>query len=329
MIAQRLAEYFLSRSLWRERPWYDVDLDGVFERFGQSAELVLVELRNGDAELRAPFDSHAYLPSVEALFRAVADAFGLTGRLLVSFRDGVPGELNGVVPIFGFSKLTSDASALLLPDPYFLDNVGYHDNGEVIDRILASTPRERREKKAYWRGSSTGIPAVTRERWRENPRVRLCQLARANPEVLDARLARFVQGDDPGVKAALEAEGLFGPWEPLERNMEFLYGIDIDGNTCAWGLLQKLRMDLAIVKVRSPSEQWFTPELEAGTHYLPTEADLSDLVSLVASLRDDEARADSLAKNARAFARSLGYAEAIAYTGLLAAALCRPGETSA
>lgn len=317
MISEKLADFYLKDLSWKERRWTRADLENVFIQKARSHLLVLLNFSEVGVDIQAgDLRNHLYFPSLHGFFSAVQKYFALRGQILLSFHDSVPSEISSRVPVLTFAKLIDDKDSIVIPDPYYLENLGYQKNFAIIDQVLMLTSREARLPIAYWRGSSTGMPELTRESWQDNPRIRLCLKAKETPELIDARITRIVQADEL-IESDPKLQSLMAPWDPLQRNIDFRFGIDIDGNACSWGFFQKLYMDLALIKVRSQWMQWYYPFIEDRKNVLYIDPDLSGLENAASLLRADDLMAMRLAENARELVRGLDYTQAFIYVGLI------------
>ena len=191
----------------------------------------------------------------------------------------------------------------LLPDNVFLPSQGYRDLKRQLAQ--ASTPWERRRGLAFWRGATTGqIPPG--QDWRALQRIRLCEMSRHAPDLLDAGLTKIVQLPPP-IADELRQSGLMRDYFSSANLHMFKYLIDVDGNTNAWGgLFERLLSGSAILKVESPLNyrQWYYDRLKPWVHYVPVARDLSDLRQRIEWLRAHDDQARQIGENARA----LGYA---------------------
>lgn len=317
MNSEKLADFYLKDLSWIKRGWTGTDLESIFIQKAKSHLLILLIFSEVGVDIRAgELQNHSYLSSLHNFFSVVQQYFDLRGQILLSFHDSVPSEISSRVPVLTFARLIDDNNSIVIPDPYYLDNLGYQKNFAIIDKVLMSTSREDRLPIAYWRGSSTGMPELTRESWQDNPRVRLCFKAKETPELIDARITRIVQADE-FIESDHRLQSLMAPWDPLQRNIDFRYGIDIDGNACSWGFFQKLYMDLALIKVRSQWMQWYYPLIENGKHVLYVDSDLHGLQDAVSLLRADDSMAMRIADNARELVKGLDYTQAFIYVGLM------------
>ena len=87
---------------------------------------------------------------------------------------------------------------------------------------------------AFWRGTTSGSPTDRAVGWRSLPRIRLCEVAAANAELIDAGITGISQITDPEAPADLASRNLMRqPVNPLTY-LNYRYQIDIDGNSNAW-----------------------------------------------------------------------------------------------
>ncbi len=165
-------------------------------------------------------------------------------------------------------------------------------------------PWEERIPKAVWRGATTG-PYF--EDWRRLPRIRLCEIGRTSPELIDAGVSVIVQNYETRGEEILAA-GYVKDWMPPEQFGKWKYQIDIDGNTNSWpGLFQKLLSGSPVIKVGSPYRQWYYDRLIPWVNYVPCRADLGDLVSQIQWLIEHDEEAREIGLKGRELALSMIY----------------------
>ena len=174
---------------------------------------------------------------------------GASGSVTVSV-DDVPN-----VPSLAFSGNAPDR--VLIPNSAFLESRGYT---EFRARFQARFPRwEDRRPLAFWRGATTG-----RQRpWRTLQRVRLCEVAKEHPELLDAAISHITPLTENDA-AEVAASGLVGDWTPPEAMLGYRYQVDVNGNVNARsGLYQRLLSGSAVLKVASVEgyRQWYYDRL--------------------------------------------------------------------
>lgn len=91
--------------------------------------------------------------------------------------------------------------------------------------------------------------------------------------------------------------------KPLTRlqQSEYKYIINIDGHVSAFRLSLELSMGSVILLVESKWKMWFFDMLVPGTHYIPINADLSNLLEKIQWCRDNDEECRQIAINARQF----------------------------
>lgn len=170
----------------------------------------------------------------------------------------------------------------MIPDPYTLGSGGYAWMNELLPQL---PPWNQRLPLAIWRGSTTGLPALTSTRLRHLPRRQLCRLSERHADVLDARFTHVVQAQSDSaqhdIETALRERDRLAPRMAPQHMALHRWILDIDGNVNSWGLLWKLMSGSCIVRVASSRRQWYHHRLRAWTHFVPVQADLSDLIAVL------------------------------------------------
>jgi hypothetical protein len=207
--------------------------------------------------------------------------------------------------IQGLSYCDNRPNVFLIPDPRFLRTHGYRETREIFEQ--RQIPWEERRPVAFWRGSTSGRPEPKDGGWRALPRVRLCEIGRKRPELIDAAITEIVQVNDDA-RDEIASSGLVAPRSPITDIQGYRYQIDIDGNSNSWpGMFQKLLSGSPILKVSSPYgyQQWYYPRLKPWVHFIPVKSDLSDLVEKVEWLHANDGQAREIGERARALAHSM------------------------
>jgi hypothetical protein len=198
----------------------------------------------------------------------------------------------------------------LVPDPEFLHLRGYQNLRGELDAGVP--PWEMRMPDALWRGSTTGAWDGTN--WRTLPRAQLCEIAAHSEGLIDAGISGVVQMSDQITREIHES----GLMRPAVQPIEFAhhkYQIDIDGNTNAWsGLFHKLYSGSPVLKVQSPlgCRQWYYDRLVPWFNYVPVSSDMSDLITKIKWLRQNDDLAREIGRRGRELAASLDYEAEIA-----------------
>lgn len=215
-----------------------------------------------------------------------------------------------------FSFCSSLANSILLPDPHFIESRGYEDI-----RSLPFTPWDERRNIVFWRGGTTGVrlqpPPSYDEKvsWIWLPRLHLCDLAKRSPhaEVLDIAVSNFRQIPESVVKERAVAAGQIKP--PVEKSefAKYRYQIDIDGNSNAWGLIEKLLMGSTILKIDSPYgfRQWFYDRLAPFETHVPIQSDFSDFDEKIDWVLSHPDQARQIAKQGAALGAELTFSRAL------------------
>jgi SAM-dependent methyltransferase len=209
---------------------------------------------------------------------------------------------HGTAPGLAFCDNRPDF--FLIPDGAFVETRGYRPAREHFrDHEVEWS---QRIPLAIWRGSTTGRPQNPQLGWRSLPRLQLCEIARAQPDLIDAGIVQVAQ-IPPESESELQAAGLMKPYIPSLQFNRYKFQIDIDGNSNSWaGLFEKLLSGSPVLKIASPFgyRQWYYDLLKPWIHFVPVASDLSDLVEKLQWLRAH----DDVAREIGARGRELAYA---------------------
>lgn len=200
----------------------------------------------------------------------------------------------------------------LIPDSMFMDAYAYKGIREHFAQ--RPIPWEQRSSVAFWRGTTTGQATDPQVGWRSLPRIRLCEIAADNPDLVDAGITKVIQINSPDANDWIANAGLLRPHVPPESFQQYKYQIDIDGNTTSWpGLFIKLLSGSVVLKVppRDGLEQWYYDRLKPWGNFIPLEPDMSDLPSKVRWLRQNDRAARTIAEAGLRLAEDLTYEKEI------------------
>ena len=213
-------------------------------------------------------------------------------------------------PVLCFCRRRQRVGQVLIPDFEILR--GHEGLDRSVDRATRRLAWEARAPRAFWRGVTTG-GRFDRPGWEAIPRARLVAASRAQPELVDARFTRFVQGAE--ANAALADSGWRSDEISPAESVRFRYLVDVDGNSSSWSRLRwLLRSGSLVLKQSSDFVQWYYRWLEPRRDYLPIAHDLADLAVTVAWARAHDAAARAIAQAGQRFAHErLGRAEAFLY----------------
>lgn len=202
----------------------------------------------------------------------------------------------------GLTFCGRDNDRFLIPDALFIGTRGY---AEHRANILETAPSwESRTATALWRGTTTGHHV---DSWKELPRIKLCEISRQLPSILDAGITGIVQIPSAAMNE-IEAAGYLRQTLNPADFAKWRYQIDIDGNTNSWpGLFLKLLTGSTVLKVESPGRwrQWYYERLVPWFNFVPVSSDLSDLIECIQWLRAHDSDAQKIARRGLELALSM------------------------
>ena len=223
--------------------------------------------------------------------------------------------IHGPAALLSLSSIPGLHADLRLPDPtIFADEPG--DELFPSDRV----PWQRKLATADWRGSTTG-GKLTIDNWQRLPRVRLCLAARDSQRA-DCLLTNVIQAprDQLPMLAGLllRERVLCDQRDPFERNFDFRYLVDIEGNSYSQRLRPFLASDSIVLKTTPIWEEYFYRWLRAGEHFVEIGRDFVDLDERVAALEHDQDASREIAAAATDLAAStMSWSFALDYTAAL------------
>ncbi|XP_075992521.1 protein O-glucosyltransferase 2-like [Anticarsia gemmatalis] len=194
-----------------------------------------------------------------------------------------------VLPIFSWCG-NGDYFDIVMPT-YDLTESTLENMGRVtLDTLSVQGGAElawsKREPRAVWRGRDSRAE-----------RLKLIDIAKANPDLFNASLTNFFFFRDK--------EQQYGPKQPhisFFKFFDYKYQINIDGTVAAYRMPYLLAGGGMVLKQDSPYYEHFYSQLTAWEHYVPIARDLSDLVDRVKWARDNDDKAQQIAINAKNYA---------------------------
>ena len=160
------------------------------------------------------------------------------------------------------------------------------------------------EKKpiAVFRGGPTGCGTTSRT----NQRLKLAEMMGPDLDVGITRTKSSNPRIDPerGL-SMIETTVSPVPFMSMEDQSKHKYIIHVDGNVAAYRLLTTLLTGSLILRVKSVYTLWSDSILEDGVHYISVAEDLSDLESILAWCKKNDAKCRSIAKKGRTVAQKL------------------------
>lgn len=194
------------------------------------------------------------------------------------------------IPIFSWCG-SNDTFDIVLPTYDLTESVLHMLHRVSLDMLSVQKEQwqwEQKIDKAFFRG---------RDSRRE--RLDLIDLARKNPELINASITNFFFFTDEMHK--------YGPKVGHISFLDFFeykYQINIDGTVAAYRLPYLLAANSVVFKQNSPYYEHFYHLLKPYQHYIPFQRDpKKDLTQKIAWLKKNDEMAKRIAKNARNFAR--------------------------
>lgn len=165
-----------------------------------------------------------------------------------------------------------------------------------------------RSDKAVFRGSPSG-PAPAAE---PNLRLRLVEMARARPDLLDAgitkwtstmRIHRGARGPAAhNVVPAAKADRRVAEFIPIEKQARrFKYTVAVDGHVAPFRVPACMFHGILVLKPESKWRTWYAPKMSPWIHFVPVAADLSDLFEKIEWCRTNDVACRRIVRNAHRF----------------------------
>ncbi|XP_043197759.1 protein O-glucosyltransferase 2-like [Amphibalanus amphitrite] len=213
-------------------------------------------------------------------------------ELLINLGDWplVRSEKQLALPMFSWCGST-ETDDIVLPT-YELTEASVECMGRVMLDMLSvqskeHVPWEQKQNMSFWRG---------RDSRRE--RLRLVDISRERPDLVDAALTHFFF-----FKAE---EKTYGPTQPRISFFDFFkykYQLSVDGTVAAYRFPFLLAGGSLVVKQKSDYYEHFYNEMKPGVHYLEVAHDLSDLVEKLEWAKAHDVEARRMAEAGRRFAQ--------------------------
>ncbi|XP_063069678.1 protein O-glucosyltransferase 2 [Engraulis encrasicolus] len=201
------------------------------------------------------------------------------------------GQDSKPLPIFSWCG-SNDTHDIVMPTYDLTESVL-----ETMGRVSLDMLSVQGNSGPVWANKNSS--AIWRGRDSRRERLRLVEMSRAHPDMLDAALTHFFFfKHDPD---------LYGP---LVKHMSFFnffkykYQINIDGTVAAYRLPYLLAGGSVVLKQDSPYYEHFYSLLSPWQHYIPFKADLSDLLDQIRWARNHDDQAKEIALAGQEFART-------------------------
>jgi hypothetical protein len=210
-----------------------------------------------------------------------------------------------------FSKSITDSYAdLLIPtnddwvmasNKYFLSDCSDAYHKKEWDKIIVDW--KKKKELCIFRGSATGC-GITLE---NNMRLKASDMSIDYPDLLDAGItdwkARMRKYSGKGIEI-INKDGfrfkLANKINNIEKS-EYKYILNIDGYVSAYRLSSELSMGSVVLIVKSDYKLWFSDKLIEYVHYVPVNADLSNLIDIIKWCKKNDKKCKDIASNGMEF----------------------------
>ncbi|KAJ7758522.1 glycosyl transferase family 90-domain-containing protein [Mycena maculata] len=192
-------------------------------------------------------------------------------------------------PLLSMTKISPCFSDILFPGQYYYDESWWSGSFSHPNDIAW----DDKKSQLYWRGMSNG-GHILGQNYHKFPRFRLIDIARNHSDLMDVKMTKFAEThctNDCDRNAIINEYHITGPQSPKEDVYQYKYLLDVDGNTFSGRYLGLLKSGSLVFK-STVFDEYFNDWLRPYEHYVPVQADLSDLVEKVywAMEHEDEAR---------------------------------------
>lgn len=201
-------------------------------------------------------------------------------------------------PLFCWAKKKGAPALVLVPDFLTTRESGWHRDIATVNEKYRSIPWEKREKKAFWRGTASD-KIYTHENYFEKPRFRISLLSAQYGDLLDAGFCKA----PPEMTPLLNDLGLIIGHTPVTGHLLYKYLPVLDGWMCTFpGFQWRLFSGSLSLKQESDEVQYFYSALLPFVHYVPIQNDMSDLLEKIRWAQEHDGECRTIAENARSFA---------------------------
>jgi len=227
----------------------------------------------------------------------------------------------------------SRPGAILIPDWHFIEHHGFRDLIRTVRKL--GKPLRSRERKVFWRGSTTGFPCATPfVSPHSKSALSVCQerscdslhrigAARSAKNVpwLDIKVARTLMWCNDSDAQRLLSEGISveenrnpGHQRHDEVNWIAHRGLfEIDGFVNAWGHLWRLASGSVVFKVDSDFTNAYLEQEVPGVHFIPLLSNLSDLADATKMIQEESSMPylEKISRNANSLASAFTYEQEV------------------
>lgn len=136
-------------------------------------------------------------------------------------------------------------------------------------------------------------------------RVRLCELSRRHPDLVDAKLSYIPETTYASILRACQERGYLSTFSRPGDHSRYRYLMSTDGSTIDdTRVYWMLSSGSVVFKQVTPLLPYGVPGLEPWAHFVPVREDLGDLLAKLRWARRHDAACQEMARRARAFAEA-------------------------
>lgn len=217
--------------------------------------------------------------------------------------------LNQLPPIFVFAANKKDkyrSYLALIPDDHTMGNhsIGYrrgwHSIAAEIDNARGNVTWHDKSEIAYWRGLDTD--KSKHKDSNASPRARLVAMSENHPEMIDAKFTHTKYGNTFVVKNLRPLMQMLSisPYISQADQLRYKILVNMDGYTATYpGFLWRLYSGCVTLKQETNHQQWFYSIVKPWVHYVPMKYDASDALKRIEWIKDNDAKAQQMALNAK------------------------------
>lgn len=225
------------------------------------------------------------------------------GHYLLSLHDAAPHKYS--VPVLAFASdkdLLVNNDVILIPDPFALK--GYKELFNVMNTGALKYTWDAKIPKIFFRGSAYGAGPENND-INGFARLRFMNMA-ANLEFADVGFTSYTAQLNTQFKARVAKLHPLKPAVSETDSQAYKYLIDVDGNTCSFSRMAWiLYSNSVLLKPESTQVQWYYARLKPYIHYLPINADFSNLRAQFNWAQAHQQMAEEIANNGHNLARDI------------------------
>ncbi|XP_033864706.3 protein O-glucosyltransferase 3 [Acipenser ruthenus] len=147
--------------------------------------------------------------------------------------------------------------------------------------------------------SNKTAQAFFRGRDSREERLRLVELSKEHPELLDAGITRYFFFREK------EEELGTAPLTGFFDFFKYKYQVNVDGTVAAYRFPYLMLGNSLVLKQASSFYEHFYTHLKPGKHYVPVKQNLSDLIEKITWAKENDAKVEKIAREGQAIAREL------------------------